>query len=46
MCLTTNACLTADPGVGSPISAWSNIFEVIYHDLISTVTLLPSADSF
>ena len=45
-CLATDACLTADPGVASSILARSNTFVEIDHEIISTVILLPSADSF
>ena len=45
-CLATDACLTADPGVASSIPARSHIFVEIDHEIISTVILLPSADSF
>ena len=45
MCLTTDACLTADPGVASSILAWFHTFVEIDHEIISTVILLPSADS-
>ena len=45
-CLATDACLTADPGVGSLIPARSHTFVEIDHEIISTVILLPSADSF
>ena len=45
-CLATDACLTADPGVASSIQAWSHTFVEIDHEIISTVILLPSADSF
>ena len=45
-CLTTDACLTAIPGVASSIPAWSHTFVEIDHEIISTVILLPSADSF
>ena len=45
-CLATDACLTADPGVASLIPAWSHTFVEIDHEIISTVILLPSADSF
>ena len=38
-------CLTADPGVGSSILAWSLTFAEINHEIISTAILLPSADS-
>ena len=39
-CLTTDMCLTADPGVTSLIPAWSHDRE-----MISMAILLPSADS-
>ena len=39
-------CLTADPGVASLIPARSHTFLEIDHEIISTVILLPSADSF
>ena len=45
-CLATDACLTADPGVVSSIPVRSNTFVEIDHEMISTVILLPSADSF
>ena len=38
-------CLTADPGVASSIPAWSHTFAEIDHEIISTVILLPSADT-
>ena len=38
-------CLTADPGIASSIHAWSRTFMEINHEIISTVILLPSADS-
>ena len=41
-----NACLTAIPGVASSIPARSHTFVEIDHEIISTVILLPSADSF
>ena len=44
--LCTDACLTADPGVASSIPVWSYTFVEIDHEMISTVILLPSADSF
>ena len=44
-CLATDACLTAIPGVASSIPAGSHTFVEIDHE-ISTVILLPSADSF
>ena len=45
-CLATDACLTADPGVASSIPARSHTFVEIDLEIISTVILLPSADSF
>ena len=45
-CLATDACLTADPGVASSIPARSHTFVEIDHEIISTVILLPSAESF
>ena len=45
-CLATDACLTADPGVASTIPARSHTFVEIDHEIISTIILLPSADSF
>ena len=45
-CLATDASLTADPGVASSISARSHTFVEIDHEIISTVILLPSAESF
>ena len=44
--LATDACLTADSGVASSIPARSHTFVEIDHEIISTVILLPSADSF
>ena len=45
-CLATNASLTADPGVASSIPARSHIFAENDYEIISTVILLPSAESF
>ena len=45
-CLTTDAGLTADPGVVSLIPARSHTFVENYHEIISTVILLPSPESF
>ena len=45
-CLATDACLTADPGVVNSIPVRSHTFVEIDHEIISTVILLPSADSF
>ena len=45
-CLATNACLTADLGVTSLIRTRSHTFVGINYEIISTVNLLPSADSF
>ena len=44
-CLATDASLTADPGVASSIWAWSHTFVEIDHEIISSVILLPSAES-
>ena len=45
-CLATDASLTADPGVASSIPARSYTFVEIDLEIISTVYLLPSAESF
>ena len=45
-CLATDVCLTADPGVASLIPARSHTLVEIDREIISTVILLPSADSF
>ena len=45
-CLATIVCLTADPGVTSSIPVRSHTFVEIDHEMISTVILLLSADSF
>ena len=45
-CLATDTCLTADPGVPSLIAARSHNSIEIGHEIISTVTFLPSAESF
>ena len=45
-CLATVASVTADPGVTSSIPARSHTFVEIDHEIISTVILLPSAESF
>ena len=44
--MATDASLTADPGVASSIPARSHTFVEIGHEIISTVILLPSAESF
>ena len=44
-CLAIDASLTAEPGVASSIPARSHNFLEIDHELISTVILLPSAES-
>ena len=44
--LTTDACLTANPGVASLITARSHTFVEIDHEIISTVIRLLSAESF
>ena len=41
-----DVCLTADPGVMSSIPIRSHTFAEIDHEIISTVILLPSPDSF
>ena len=38
--------MSADPGVASLIPAWSLTFLEIDHEIISTVILLPSAETF
>ena len=45
-CLATNASLTADPGVAGLIPAGPILLWRFDHELISTVILLPSAESF
>ena len=45
-CLATDACLTADPGVASSIPVRSHTFVEIDREMISSVILPPSADSF
>ena len=45
-CLTTDANMTADPGVASLIPAQPHTFVEIDHEIISTVIILPSAESF
>ena len=45
-CLAKDACLTAISGVVSSIPARSHAFVEIDHEIISTVILLPSTDSF
>ena len=45
-CLATDACLTEYSGVASSIPARSHTFVEIDHEIISTVILLPSAESF
>ena len=44
MCLATDACLTADPGVASSIPTQSHTFVENDHEIISTVILIPSAE--
>ena len=44
--LATDSSLTADPGVGSLIPAWSHTFMEIDHEIISTIICLPSTESF
>ena len=43
-CLTTDTCLTADPGVTSLILAWSHTFVEIDPEMISTAIFLTSSD--
>ena len=45
-CLATDSSLNADPGVASLIRARSHTFVEIDQEIISTVILLPSAESF
>ena len=45
-CPATDASLTANPGVASSIPARSHTFVELDHEIISTVILLPSAESF
>ena len=45
-CLTTDARLTADPGVASLIPAGSHTCLEIDREIISTGILMPSTDSF
>ena len=45
-CLASDASLTADPGVTSSIPARPHTFVEIDHEKMSTVILLPSAESF
>ena len=45
-CLATDVSLTANPGVASSIQALSHTFVEIDHEIIATVILLPSAESF
>ena len=45
-CQATDASLTADPGVASSTQAQSHTFVEIDHEIISTVILLPSAETF
>ena len=44
-CLATDASLTADAGVASSIQDAFHTFVEIYHEIISTVILLISAES-
>ena len=45
-CLATDAFLTVDPGVASLIPARSHTFVEIDREIIPTVILLPSAETF
>ena len=44
--VSTDACLTADPGVASLIPAGSHTFVEIDYKIVFTVILLPSAEPF
>ena len=46
MCQATDVSLTANPGVASSIPARSHTFMGIDYEIISTVILFPSAESF
>ena len=46
MCLALDASLAADPGLTNSIPAWSHTFVEIDYEIISTVILRPSAESF
>ena len=45
-CLASITSLTADPGVARSIPARSHTFMEIDHEIISTVILPPSAESY
>ena len=45
MCLTTDMCLTADPGVLCLIPVRSHTFVEMDHEIISRAILLPFPDS-
>ena len=45
-CLATDASLTTDLGVASSILAQSHTFVEIDYEIITTVILLPSTESF
>ena len=45
-CLATDACLTADAGFTSKIPARSHNFVGFYHEIMSTIILLSSAEAF
>ena len=45
-CLATDANLIADRGVAKSIPPWSHTFVEIDHEIISTVILVPFAESF
>ena len=45
-CLATDASLTADPGVARSIPVRSHTFVEVDREIISTVILLPFAESF
>ena len=45
-CMAAHASLTVDPEIASSIPVRSHTFVEIDHEIISTVILLPSAESF
>ena len=45
-CLATYACLTVDPAIASSIQAQSHTFVETVSEIISTVILLSSTESF
>ena len=45
-CVATDASLTADPVIASLIPVCSHNFVEIDHEIISTIILFPSVESF